>query len=42
MEILVQDAQVSALWSLDVLGITDPVVKKACEESDREVKEKFL
>ncbi|XP_015120370.1 uncharacterized protein LOC107043389 [Diachasma alloeum] len=37
-----QEASVSDLWSLDVLGITDPVEKKTKEMHQREVLDKFI
>ena len=37
-----QEADISSLWRLDVLGINDPDQKKSITQKDNEVKQKFL
>ena len=38
----VNSNKIADLWSLDVLGITDPIEKKTREVRDQEIKENFL
>ncbi|KAF2886493.1 hypothetical protein ILUMI_19680 [Ignelater luminosus] len=38
---LVQEADISSLWSLDVMGITDPVKTKSRERAQEEICERF-
>ena len=40
--LFLQQMNISQLWSLDVLGITDPVSKRSQAERDIEVKNRLL
>lgn len=37
-----KEVDISNLWRLDLIGITNPIEKKLREEMDRQIKDHFL